>query len=235
MNTSTIHTAVATAAPTSAPRHRTPRRLRLRALLAGIAIGAAAVLGTAVPASAHDELLSSTPAANATIDAAPAEVVLTFSGNILPQTAIMAITDAAGTDYRQGDPTVSETSVTVGLKPGLPGGAYEIRWAVTSEDGHPISGIIPFTIAGSGASESSAAPVTPTTEPSSDAADTAAPTDADAPVATPPAEESGISAGMVIALVVTGVAVIALVVVIAVVMARRRGQGGNATTDDSGI
>ena len=229
MNTSTIHTPVATAAP----RERSPRGLRLRVLVAGIAIGAAAVLGTAIPASAHDELLSSTPAANATIDAAPAEVVLTFSGNILPQTAIMAITDAAGTDYRQGDPKVSETSVTVGLKPGLPGGAYEIRWAVTSEDGHPISGIIPFTIAGSGAAEPSAAPVTSTTGPS-DAA-TAAPTDAAAPVATPPAEESGFPAGLVIALVVTGIAVVALVVIVAVVMARRRGQGGNATTDDSGI
>ncbi|WP_424937634.1 MULTISPECIES: copper resistance CopC family protein [Bacteria] len=229
MNTPTIRTAVATAAP----RDRASRRFRLRALLAGIAIGAAAVLGTAIPASAHDELLSSTPAANATIDAAPAEVVLTFSGNILPQTAIMAITDAAGTDYRQGEPKVSETSVTVGLKPGLPGGAYEIRWAVTSEDGHPISGIIPFSIAGSGASEPSAAPVTPTAAPS--AADTAAPTDANAPVASPPAEESGVSAGLVIALVVTGVAVVGLVVVIAVVMARRRGQDGNAPTDDSGL
>ncbi|MDR6866690.1 methionine-rich copper-binding protein CopC [Microbacterium resistens] len=231
--------------PTAADRATAPRarrRGRLRAALAGIAAGVLVVLGTAVPASAHDTLLSSTPAEGAVLDTAPTEIVLTFSGNILPGTAIVTVTDAAGVDYHQGDAVVSETTVTVGVKAGLANGAYEIRWAVTSEDGHPISRITPFSIAGAAAAGPSAAPTPAPTSPATGApsADpaTAAPSDAGAktPTTAPTsAPQEGSSTGPMLALVLSGVAVLALVAVIVVILLRRRGHAtGAAGADGAG-
>ncbi|QRY42069.1 copper resistance protein CopC [Microbacterium hominis] len=123
-------------------------RTRLRTLLLAVALAGTSVLVTALPAAAHDELLGSTPASGEALTDAPAEVTLTFSADVLTIGAAVIVADAADRDWVADAPVVRDGTVTVSLDPQLPTGGYEIRWRVVSQDGHPISGIIPFKVGG---------------------------------------------------------------------------------------
>lgn len=114
----------------------------------GVAAFAALVLitTTAAPAVAHDELLSSTPSSGQALDVAPETVELNFSADVMTLGAAIIVVDASGTDWAASEPEVDHGTVSVPIKPDMPVAGYEIRWRVVSSDGHPISGIIPFTI-----------------------------------------------------------------------------------------
>lgn len=118
---------------------------------AGLALVLIAVLATAVPASAHDQLTSSTPAEDEALTAAPEEVVLSFSGDLIVLDASMTgavvmVVDESGQDWATGEIDVQGNTVTAQLETGMPVAGYQVRWQVVSEDGHSISGWIPFTI-----------------------------------------------------------------------------------------
>jgi methionine-rich copper-binding protein CopC len=114
--------------------------------VAGLAVAVVALFATAVPASAHDKLISSDPASDQKLAEAPPEVSLTFSADVLDMGAAVVVSDAAGTEWVSGVPTVDGATVTAALDPGMPDAGYEIRWRVVSSDGHPISGVVPFTV-----------------------------------------------------------------------------------------
>lgn len=96
------------------------------------------------PAYAHVELTSSTPADGATLDTAPGEVVLTFSGEINPELAEAAVT-VDGKSADAGPVTVKGATVTVPL----PGdeGDYRVAYRVVAADGHRVDGQLRFTAA----------------------------------------------------------------------------------------
>jgi methionine-rich copper-binding protein CopC len=123
----------------------------IRTITAGIAAAALAILATAVPASAHDELLSSDPAAGAALASAPTAVTRPSPGDRIGLAgsdagARAAVVDQSGTDWIDGDIVVRGETVTIPLADGMPDAGYQVRWQVVSEDGHPIAGVIPFTI-----------------------------------------------------------------------------------------
>ncbi|MEJ1090533.1 copper resistance CopC family protein [Microbacterium istanbulense] len=192
---------------------------RIRTLLAGAAVATAAVLFAAAPASAHDELVSADPAADAVLTEAPEQLTLTFSSNLLSideassGTAIV-VTDESGTDWVDGAPTVQADTVSVPLKTGVPNGAYSVTWQVVSSDGHPTSGDYSFRVdAPEAAATPSAEPEQSTAAPSADAS--AEPT----PSATPEEGAADYLPGALIGLV----GVLALVgVVVWVMLARKR-------------
>lgn len=129
---------------------RTFRRT-FRRIGAVLALTAVAVFATTAPASAHDQLISSTPGDGEQLATAPEDVVLTFSGNLIVldsslSGAVVMVVDESGSDWVSGDLDVQANIVTAQLKPGMPIAGYQVRWQVISEDGHPISGVIPFTI-----------------------------------------------------------------------------------------
>ena len=149
----------------------------VRRFAVGMAVAAVAILATAVPASAHDSLVHSTPEADERLAAAPESITLTYSGDLLvlgesSQGAVVLVIDQDGRDWATGEVTVAGNTVTAAVDPGMPDAGYQVRWQVVSEDGHPISGIVPFTIGDA--------------EPMSA---TQAPTDADAPAYTPDASD----------------------------------------------
>lgn len=121
-------------------------RSRFAGLAAAAAVAAALVLTTALPASAHDELLSSSPSPGESLANAPEVVTLTFSGELLVTGAAVIVVDADGRDWVVGEPEILGTTVTATLDDGMPEAGFEIRWRVVSSDGHPISGLVPFTI-----------------------------------------------------------------------------------------
>ena len=80
----------------------------LAAATAALALAAGSLLLVAGPASAHDELLSTDPAADSSLEALPAQLTLTFSGQLLaePGATEVQATDAAGTSLIAGDPSI---------------------------------------------------------------------------------------------------------------------------------
>lgn len=118
----------------------------LSRLGAATALGAVFALAAAVPASAHDDLVRSDPAEDAALAAAPAEVTLEFSDEVLTLGAVVVVADASGADWVDGELDIREGSVVAHLTEGMPDAGYEVRWRVVSADGHPISGLIPFTV-----------------------------------------------------------------------------------------
>ena len=121
-------------------------RKHIRALALGGIVALVSVLVFAAPVAAHDELLASTPASGEQLAAPPASVSLTFSADVLTLGAAIVVVDQSGRDWVAGEPIVAEGLVTAPLDGNLPEAGYEIRWRVVSSDGHPISGLIPFTV-----------------------------------------------------------------------------------------
>lgn len=114
--------------------------------LASLLLGLLGVTIGAAPAFAHDQLSASDPPAGAALEAAPQQVSLQFSDDVLTIGAIVLVADADGTSWADGEAILDGPTVSARLLDGMPDGAYEIRWRVVSADGHPISGVIPFTV-----------------------------------------------------------------------------------------
>lgn len=153
-------------------------------LMAAIAVAIALVVVPAAPASAHDELLGSTPAADATIDALPAELALTFSGAIAtdPGASEVAVTDASGTSLVDGEPTAQDNVLTQPLA-GEASGAVTVLWKVVSSDGHPISGEFTFSVAAPAPTETATPTATATAEPTDTPSASASPSASATPAA----------------------------------------------------
>lgn len=129
----------------------------LRRILTALALTGAVLLGLSPTAYAHDTLTDSSPAEGETLQEAPTQVRLTFSGEVLEMGAAVVVADSDGGSWEADEPLVEGKEVTVPLEDGMPNGDYEINWRVTSSDGHPISGAIPFTV-DTPAEESESAP-----------------------------------------------------------------------------
>lgn len=190
---------------------------RIRTALAGVAVAVAAALAVAAPAAAHDQLVSSTPAADEHLAAAPEEVVLTFSNDLLSMEdnsgTAMTVIDDAGKDWVAGAPVVEADTVTVPLEPDMPGGAYTVTWKVVSSDGHPTSGEYSFSVA---AAQAEPAPAE-TTAPA-ESAQPSSPAQTDDP-ATAPAETDTAPWPLLIGL---GVLALAAIVIVVVAVRRKR-------------
>lgn len=131
------------------------------ALLGLIAV-AAVLLGTALlgagPASAHDAVESTSPAAGATVPTPPAAVTLTLSNHPLALGTKIKVSDPAGTDWADGAVQIVDNTASQKLKAGAPAGLYTVQWRVASSDGHPIEGTFTFTASGAGAATAGTAP-----------------------------------------------------------------------------
>lgn len=108
------------------------------------------------PAHAHDELVSTNPAADTTLDQAPKELELTYSGDIMDVAGAnqVRVTNAAGETVTEGEPEVDGAIVTQDLAAQESDDTYTVTWRVVSSDGHPIQGTFTYTV-GSGAAQGS--------------------------------------------------------------------------------
>ncbi|MDR1999057.1 MAG: copper resistance protein CopC [Frankiaceae bacterium] len=130
---------------------RAARRVR-RIWRAGAVLAAAPMLlgglGVALApgASAHAVLLNAVPANGATLAAAPAQVVFTYSEPGQAATLQFAVTDAAGATVSKAPPKVAGDTVTQPLPP-LVNGTYTVAYRLVSLDGHPMGSRTKFTVA----------------------------------------------------------------------------------------
>lgn len=194
--------------------------MRTARIFGATAIVALLVLVPAPAALAHDELISSTPSAGEQFETAPENITLTYSADVMDVGAAVMVVDADGRDWVVGDPVVDYVDVTAALEADMPAGGYEVRWRVVSSDGHPISGVIAFTVGDAQPlTRESAQPAQPTA------------------TATEPAQEQEQSTtddgGVPRALLIGGAAaVIAAAAFTLISVTRRRARrGGTETTD----
>jgi copper transport protein len=139
----TIATGTATRHPTV--RHRASARQLLAA--AALALLAVLVLAPAAPAAAHAVLTGSTPSDGESLEAAPAEVRLTFNEPVTANEGSLRVFDAEGQRIDTGPLDAGDGSdVVVGLPADLPDAAYVAAYRVVSDDSHPITGTITFTV-----------------------------------------------------------------------------------------
>src|SRR6476620_627324 len=112
---------------------------QLLSLVLGVFVLAAAALGLAAPASAHDAAESTSPAQGAALAAPPAEVSVTFSNKPLGIGSTFSVKDAGGTEWSDGSVQIVDNVATQKLRPGGPAGTYTVAWRVVSSDSHPIA------------------------------------------------------------------------------------------------
>ncbi len=131
------------------------------------------LLWLAFPAivAAHAELVSSTPAANASLTEAPNQLTMTFTEPIDPATASVQLLDQNQTAISgagQVEAPGQGTTAAVAL-PKLDAGVYTVSYRVTSAtDGHVTSGIFAFLIDPTGtvpAPSGSASSTSPSSDP----------------------------------------------------------------------
>lgn len=122
---------------------------RGRTLLACALAATLAVLGAGMPAaSAHDELVATTPAQGTTVAASPATVTLEFSRPVQPLGAQVVVTGPGGAPVSQDAAELRDATVTQPVPAEAPPGAYTVSWRVTAADGHLLTGEFAFTVAG---------------------------------------------------------------------------------------
>lgn len=140
---------------------RPARRTRLLALTGLLS---ALLVGIAAPAYAHDELIGTAPEIDASVDALPTQITMTFSGVVLADAGATEIDvlDASCTPLTTGDPVFDGTRVHQELT-GEASGPITVVWRVVSSDGHPVSGTWGFTV-GDGAGQTPCAAAAPDTE-----------------------------------------------------------------------
>jgi copper transport protein len=107
-----------------------------------------ALFGGDREASAHAFLAGSDPAANAILPVAPTTVVMTFTERLEEQGTSAWLVDHTGAKI---DGTAFQLTgakeITLTIPSGLANGTYSVVWKdLSSDDGHPATGYIPFTI-----------------------------------------------------------------------------------------
>lgn len=116
------------------------------ALFAGLA--AAASIGFATPALAHAKLMSSNPANNAVLHAAPGAITLQFSERVVPAFTTVQLAMPEHGMQLPVQMHVDKNGTTVTAKPAkkLVAGTYRIVWTAATSDGHKMSGNVDFKV-----------------------------------------------------------------------------------------
>ena len=120
---------------------------RATALLSfGAIVTALIVVSSPIAANAHDQVISTAPASQEHLDAAPGEVSMELSADILDIGATILVVDDAGKNWAFGDMRVEGREAIQTVEAEMPDGNYQVRWRAVSSDGHPISGTFDFAV-----------------------------------------------------------------------------------------
>jgi methionine-rich copper-binding protein CopC len=117
--------------------------LRLTALRHVCAIAVSSLMAGA--ALAHSELRNSTPANGARLSSSPAAIVLNFNEPV--QVTATRLYRDNGAEITLPRPRAADSVRSLQTAaPPLEPGAYRLEWRIISADGHPVGGVIRFTV-----------------------------------------------------------------------------------------
>lgn len=119
-----------------------------------------ALLGTAGPASAHAELVATTPSSLSVLSSAPHQVTLTFGEQVEVSSDGVRVLAPDGSRVdtgRAGHVTGRGDTVGVGVT-ATAEGTYTVAWRVISADSHPVSGAFTYSVGHASATAAVAQP-----------------------------------------------------------------------------
>ena len=124
-----------------------PDRMRFRPPRMGATL---ALIVAALPAgvAAHSGLASSSPAADAELDAPPERVTLVFASGLRPDGSGFIVTDARAASVGTGalDLTVADRNELSGTVAITESGVYRVAWTAVAADRHRETGELTFTV-----------------------------------------------------------------------------------------
>jgi methionine-rich copper-binding protein CopC len=101
-------------------------------------------------AEAHGQFVSSNPKTGSTLSKLPKLVWVEFDGNLITiadkQTNFLTVKNSKGRELSDGKAFVSGARVSVNIKDRSATGKIKVSWRVVSEDGHPVSSSLTFTV-----------------------------------------------------------------------------------------
>jgi methionine-rich copper-binding protein CopC len=101
-------------------------------------------------AEAHGQFVSSNPKAGSTLSKLPKLVWVEFDGNLITiadkQTNFLTVKNSKGRELSDGKPFVGGARVSVNIKDRSAAGKIKVSWRVVSEDGHPVTSSLTFTV-----------------------------------------------------------------------------------------
>jgi methionine-rich copper-binding protein CopC len=96
---------------------------------------------------AHATVKESVPAAGATLDKAPPQIVLTFNEKVEPAFSNIEVKDFSGKAISGSSHTDAADPVLLKFDlPALGSGAYQVSWIAVGPDGHRRKGSFSFTV-----------------------------------------------------------------------------------------
>ena len=119
-----------------------------RSIFAIAAFASTALLASG-PAWAHAKLVSSTPAANVTLKAAPRTLTLKFNERLVPAFSKVELVMPAHNNMKvpvKTNVAKDGKSIAVAPQQALSKGAYKIVWSAATSDGHKMTGEVPFQV-----------------------------------------------------------------------------------------
>ncbi|HEY7595748.1 MAG TPA: copper resistance CopC family protein [Actinophytocola sp.] len=124
----------------------------MKRLAVVIGVACLALLGLATPAFAHNTLVSSSPATDATVQSTPSTIKLTFDQPVQKGEGLntVSVRGPDNTGWKTGAVDVQSNVVSATLDELGPAGGYTITYRIVSADGHPVSGDVKFTLAKAG-------------------------------------------------------------------------------------
>jgi copper transport protein len=139
--------------PMVAVQGRARRRLLVGGVLALLATIFTGLASWGV-ASAHAELLSTSPTSDAVLTAAPTQIVLTFSEHVDPVPDSIRVVAGDGTAVALGSMSQSLGDDTISTNlPKLANGSYVVAWRAISADSHPVAGAFTFSVGAASATD----------------------------------------------------------------------------------
>ncbi|HEY4021026.1 MAG TPA: copper resistance CopC family protein [Pseudonocardiaceae bacterium] len=129
-----------------------------RPALVALFCGYALTVG-AGQADAHAVLVSAQPAEGSTVHSGPSEVRLVFDDTVASGFTDVEVVGPGNSYWAAGPPTIAGDTVSAPVDPLGPRGGYTIRYQIVSDDGHPVSGQVGFTLAVAGTGHPAAGPI----------------------------------------------------------------------------
>lgn len=90
-------------------------------------------------ASAHTDLVSTSPAADSDVDASQETISITFAEPMLVDGAAIVVVDSSGATLDSPVPTQDGASLSIPWPAGLVPGIVTVQWRATGADGHVLS------------------------------------------------------------------------------------------------
>jgi len=142
--------------------------LKTQRIIGAILLAGLGLFAPISSASAHTELLSTSPAADSDVNASQETISLTFAEPPLVDGAAIVVMNSSGDILDSPAPALDGASLYIPWPADLTPGKVTVQWRATADDGHVLSGefVFNYTAAAEGGmAPSPAASTLPSAEP----------------------------------------------------------------------